>query len=358
MKDEPYTVTVGVPMYNSEKYIKRCIDSILNQTYQNIELIIVNDGSTDNGLEIINNLKEKYKGKKTFQIYSKINEGPAKARNYIIDKSTGEFIYFIDSDDWIEKNAIEQMVRFQQEYNCDIVRFNYFANCNEKKSRKIKPVAKYSNKFLDIKENKKDLIKDVLFGNLVSYTWLMLIRKQKIVKHLMFEDYYVMEDKIFLIKLLSNIDTVYFSSENLYHYFYNQNSIMHRNKYEYSLEQDIILNKVFNRIIKDFYDNDSELHKVNNTMSSYFVERNLYNIYKSSNKEKMIDAFNKVKNDWFEICKDIDYKYLEESNYANKRDKYLKLWKKGSLQDIIKKYDSDKKIENLKFKIKKIIRYS
>ena len=315
MKEEPYWVTVGVPVYNSEKFITRCINSVLNQTYQNIEIIIVDDGSTDDSLKVINELKENYKGNRKIEIFTKSNEGPSKTRNYIIEKSTCDFIYFMDSDDWLENNAIEKLVKLQCKYNCDIVKINYFVNYNERKSIKAKQWNKNSNKVIRVKDNRKNIIEDIMFGNIVSYSWTMMIKKEKILNDLLFENSHE-EDKIFLLKILSNVDTMFFSSENLYHYYINPSGLMHKYDFEYYLNQDIVVHNIINKIIEKFYNNDSELNRANNSMTSYFIERNLYNIYKTNNQDKLFEVYNKIKDYWNEICKNVNYNYLKKSSYT------------------------------------------
>lgn len=354
MIDEPYCVTVGVPVYNSEKFIERCINSILNQTYQNIEIIIVDDGSTDNSWKTINNIKEKYKGNKTIKIYTKENEGISKTRNFIISKSTCDYIFFMDSDDWIENDTVEKMVDIQCKHNCDIVKINYFVNYDESKSIKMKQWNK-SDKLIKLNENRKEIIEDVMFGNIVSYSWTMMIKKEKILPNLLFEDCH-QEDKIFLIKILSNIDSIFFSSESLYHYYINPNGLMHKHEFEYYLNQDIVLNNIIDKIIEELYNNDIELKRVNNTMTSYFIERNLYNVYKTNDKDKLFQTYNNIKDNWNKICSNVDYNYLNKSTYAIKGDYYIKLWKKEDFENIIKIYDRDYKFENLKVKIKRLIK--
>lgn len=98
-------VSIIVPLYNSEYYIERCIKSLLNQTWENIEIVCVDSGSTDRGIEKL----KKFNSEK-IKIYSNKNEGVSKARNYGIDKATGEFITFVDSDDYVDKGIIEELV--------------------------------------------------------------------------------------------------------------------------------------------------------------------------------------------------------------------------------------------------------
>ena len=97
-------VSVLVPVYNAEKTIVRCLDSILGQTYQNIEVIIVNDGSKDNTLSILENYSEK---DVRIRLYDEQNGGVATARNIALRNAKGEYILYVDSDDWLELNAIE-----------------------------------------------------------------------------------------------------------------------------------------------------------------------------------------------------------------------------------------------------------
>ena len=95
-------ISVIVPVYNAEKYLSDCIDSILNQTLKEIELILINDGSTDNSLQIC---REKASKDSRVKIINKKNEGQGYARNIGIDRAKGEFITFVDSDDYIDKEA-------------------------------------------------------------------------------------------------------------------------------------------------------------------------------------------------------------------------------------------------------------
>ena len=103
-------ISVIVPVYNTSKYICKCLDSLINQTIKNeIEIIIVNDGSTDNSEEIIKNYIEKQENKNLIKYYKKQNEGIAKTRNFGIEKATGEYILFVDSDDYIDNKLIEKL---------------------------------------------------------------------------------------------------------------------------------------------------------------------------------------------------------------------------------------------------------
>ena len=114
-------VSIIMPVYNSEKYIKNAVLSVLNQTYKNLELIAVDDGSTDNSLEILNNIK---KEDSRLKVYAKENGGISSARNYGIDRATGEYIGFIDNDDEYVPELIADNIKLIVKYNAEIIKFN------------------------------------------------------------------------------------------------------------------------------------------------------------------------------------------------------------------------------------------
>ena len=124
-------VSIIVPVYNVEEYLKECLDSLVKQTLTDLEFICINDGSTDSSLEILNEYAKK-DGR--FIILSQENQGQGVARNNAIQISKGEYIAFLDPDDWVELNALEILYNFAKEKNAQIVQFNY-KEYNEEKDR-------------------------------------------------------------------------------------------------------------------------------------------------------------------------------------------------------------------------------
>src|SRR5699024_1141358 len=118
-------VSIIVPIYNSENYLKYCLETIVNQTYNNLEILLINDGSLDNSLDICKEFEQKDNRIKLFNIP---NSGVSVARNIGIDNATGEFITFVDSDDWMELNAIEFGVDKAKKTNADVIIWSYFKN--------------------------------------------------------------------------------------------------------------------------------------------------------------------------------------------------------------------------------------
>ena len=127
MDDTQYFVSICVPIYGVEKYIERCAISLFEQTYKNIEYIFVNDCTQDNSIDVLKSIIEKYPVRKNCVriINHERNKGLGAARNTAITNATGMFIMHVDSDDYVEKDIVERLVKKQNENNSDIVTCGY-----------------------------------------------------------------------------------------------------------------------------------------------------------------------------------------------------------------------------------------
>ncbi|MEG1590517.1 glycosyltransferase [Chryseobacterium sp.] len=119
MKNLPSKVSVIVPVYNVENYLAKCLDSLVNQSLQNIEIVIVNDGSSDGSASIIKQYSEKYPDK--VKAFIKENGGLSDARNFGIDQATGDYLGFVDSDDYVSKTMFEEMLNLAEKHNAEMV---------------------------------------------------------------------------------------------------------------------------------------------------------------------------------------------------------------------------------------------
>ena len=153
-------ISIIVPVYNSEKYLKETIDSILNQTFENFELILINDGSTDHSGEICDEIAQK---DKRIKVIHKKNEGICKTRNKGIEVAKGEYIMFADNDDIIEENMLQECYEMIKKHDADMLKFGrktlYLNDENILKT----DVKNYEFQILDgnkIKNNVLDLIYD------------------------------------------------------------------------------------------------------------------------------------------------------------------------------------------------------
>lgn len=125
-------VSIIVPVYNAEKYLEKCLESLLNQTYKNIEIICVNDGSIDKSLELLNLYN---KNDNRIVIYTQNNQGQSVARNMGLEKATGDYIMFVDSDDWVDRTIVEIMLEEALKNNADIVMCAYIREYEYKSLR-------------------------------------------------------------------------------------------------------------------------------------------------------------------------------------------------------------------------------
>lgn len=118
-------ITVAIPVYNVEKYLRQCLDSVVNQTLKDLQIICVDDGSTDGSLAIVQEYAER---DKRIEVYSKPNEGLGITRNFVYPLIKGKYTYFMDSDDWLELDGLEHVYQLAEKYNADVVCLNYYKN--------------------------------------------------------------------------------------------------------------------------------------------------------------------------------------------------------------------------------------
>lgn len=204
-------VSIIIPVYNSEKYLRQCLDSVVKQTLKDIEIIVINDGSTDNTLKIIQEYATKYKN---IKIIDKQNEGCYKARNIGLETATGEYIAFLDSDDYIESNIYEKLYLKAKQTNADIVSSNYYISQNNKLkvvdfSSSAKLLEKSNNKVIGA----KNIILDAIIWNRI-FKRQMLVEKQ-ITFH---SDIYMADDAFFHIITMLNAEKIVYISDILYTY--------------------------------------------------------------------------------------------------------------------------------------------
>ena len=210
-------VTIIIPVYNSEKYIQRCLDSCINQTYKNIEILVINDGSTDRTKQIITKIKDK-----RIIMIDKKNSGVSDSRNVGLSKARGKYIMFLDSDDWLDQDAVKQMVQIISKENIDAIRFNYrIATIENNQIKFKKPLP---TKFE--KENKNNIgLIDVLNGDIYCYVWLLMIKKSSLTPEIAFDNKLaMMEDNDFFIQILLNKINIKYVNLPIYNYYIHNQS--------------------------------------------------------------------------------------------------------------------------------------
>lgn len=221
-------ISVIIPVYNVEKYLSECLHSICNQTFEDLEIICVNDGSTDNSLNILQNYAKK---DLRIKIITQENKGLGCARNVGLAHATGEYIVFIDSDDFLFENSIEKMYINARSNNSDLVifRFNIFDEGNFSRGGFGLENMFGDKDYLNFTFNYKDLGKFLLNANFAA--WSKFYRRDFLTKHdFTFPVGTAYEDVLFHVETLIKADSLSFVPEFLYNYREsNSDSIMHNN---------------------------------------------------------------------------------------------------------------------------------
>lgn len=216
-------ISIIVPIHNTpETLLKKCVESIVCQTYKDIEVLLIDDGSTE---EIAENCDHIAKFDKRIKVYHQSNQGVSAARNTGIENSIGEYIMFVDSDDTIEARMCTEMLALSQKEKSDVVMTGYFRDySNGKRERVIwnSPVSMFQTE-----QERRYLIEHMLQPeNGLAYCWGKLFRKKFLDAHSLRVDPALSmgEDVEFSYKVLKHAGTVSYLPQPLYHYFFNVNS--------------------------------------------------------------------------------------------------------------------------------------
>ena len=221
-------ITIGIPIYNVSLYLSECLDSILSQTYTNLEIILVDDGSMDNSGEIADKYAEL---DQRVRVVHKKNEGLAAARNTVASLAKGEFITFIDSDDLVSKRYVANLYRLIIEYKSDMasIAFQKFVKMQEIEEVQLTPQIKFYES--------DDIIKYSL--GIPNQTWGKIYKTNLIKETLTFVNPFNQtgEDNILATELLKKYKKVVVSNEKLYYYRENPTGISNANNTQFPIEQ-------------------------------------------------------------------------------------------------------------------------
>lgn len=224
MKENNNLISIIIPVYNGERYLQKCIESVTNQSYKNIEIILVNDGSTDKSGEICDEYAIK---DKRIKVMHKENGGPAVARNEGIKTSKGEFIFFLDVDDFIEKNALNLLIEAYEGHKADVI-IGDFKKIKEGIVEGRKDISFPSNKLLteqNIIEYSRFYLKKPNKYLLFAFSWGRLFKSSIIKDNNIFfdNDLYTFEDVAFNFEYLKYVEGIYFLKEELYNHLIHDN---------------------------------------------------------------------------------------------------------------------------------------
>lgn len=232
-------ISVIVPIYNMEKLMRKCLDSILAQTFHDYECLLIDDGSKDDSPAIC----DEYAAKdRRFKAFHKPNGGLSDARNYGLARAQGEYTIFFDPDDWVDEDCIKDMYEKAQETNADMVMCDLWYN---------DPYRQRYSKQEPTSLNHLDVLKDLITGKVYGFTVTKLIRRE------LYEKYdiqypvgmYGCEDQYTMCKLLKNDIRIAYLPKAYYHYMHYGNVTQSRRYDEKTYQQDLQIRKKFYELL-------------------------------------------------------------------------------------------------------------
>ena len=213
--DKPI-VSILIPAYNAAAFLPKCLDSVLNQTYQDLQVVIVDDGSKDKTLEVCHKYAEK---DSRIEVYHQENQGVAATRNHLLEKVKGDYVLFVDADDWIELDMVEYLVSLATELDAEMVMCDRVIN--DAKPSETEPMIK----ILPQEEAIRDfLLHDYFVGSL----WNKLLSRSLLHNEQFHRGISYGEDALFIWGALQKVNNVVASDKQLYHYYMNEDSISHQ----------------------------------------------------------------------------------------------------------------------------------
>lgn len=294
-------VSIIVPVYNVEKYLNKCLDSLVNQTLTDIEIIVVNDGSPDNSKKIIDKYLKDYPDK--IKYFEKENGGQGSARNLGLTKATGEYIGYVDSDDYVSVEMYEKMYQKAKENDADIVMCSHTIVYEDSGKEMVEKL------FLKTNDNKTNCF----FNNAGVCN---KIYKKELLSNFEFRSKVWYEDIDFVTKVIMNANKIDVIDEGLYYYLLRQGSTMNNN----NIEKNLDILKAFDSILTYLKENKKFAKYYEEV--AYLAINHIYiapivrviNAKNVTNKKIIIDKLIKYMNDNFKDYRHNKYLYLLDRN--------------------------------------------
>ena len=252
-------VSVIVPVYNADKYLQRCVDSIIKQSYKQLDIVFVDDGSTDNSCPI---LMHYGKEDSRIRIKKNLHTGVVIARQTGLDMSVGEYVTFVDADDWLDSNMVEEMVEMALYNDAEIVSTRHYINDLSTQDKWVFPAEglyRKGNNFADLYEH----FFETSNKGFIAGLWGRLYKRNILVKYHKRVDPHIKyaEDALCTYPLLFNSDSIYVTNKCYYHYFQNPHSVSRSTNPNYYAEVNILITKLYSEMVDhpDFYKIESQL---------------------------------------------------------------------------------------------------
>lgn len=315
-------ITIVVPIYNVEKYLERCVDSIIKQSYENLEIILVDDGSTDDSGIMCDEYRRK---DSRISVIHKENGGLSDARNVGLERANGKYIAFIDSDDYIDREFVRTLYKLCIDNNANIAQcsFKKVYDNDDKKDRFTK------SKIEIVNHSGRDAVMEIFGKDYVEYTvaWNKLY-ETKLFNNIRYPKGKLHEDEATTYKLLYKADVVAVTNEELYYYYIRENSITNKKytlkRLDYIEELEEQLRFFENRKETDLY-NEAYYRYARSLIKAYFkCKRNVDNSL--AVQEVLLSKYQKC-------VKDIQNASFKRKTILKLGDKFPNLYEKLFLKD-------------------------
>lgn len=279
-------ISIVVPIYNVEDYIKKCINSIMSQSYENLEIILVDDGSKDGSGKICDEYAEK---DERIVVIHKKNGGLSEARNVGIKKATGSLIGFVDGDDYIKKDMYEYLYSLLNTYNADISVCGYAEVINNK-------IIPNKKKKQDIVYNKEETLRELLKGKIIQdYAWNKLYKKS-LFDEVEYPVGKKMEDLGTTYKIIDKSNQIVIGCEEKYFYVQREGSILnssnselHIDKYQLGIERYYYIKNKYQNMLEneiDMIERILDLYRIKDNKVENFMEKDEVKLFYKSLLEK------------------------------------------------------------------------
>lgn len=286
-------ISIVVPIYNVEKYLNRCIDSVINQTYKNLEIILVDDGSNDNSGMICDQYAKK---DKRIRVIHQDNAGQAAARNLGIELARGKYLAFVDSDDYITLDYIEYLYNLLIKYNADMSICSYRIITNKK-------IVDAKQDYFELEYNTSNCLNDMLLSRNLTVSPCMKLYKKDLIKNIKFPVGKICEDNGTTYKFIASSKKIIYGNKANYNYYRRNGSTMNQSfspKYFDILEMTDIMSNDLTNNYKDIIDAiNFKNMEVRFTVLRKIAESNNYNLYRNEVlriKKELITYYKSINN--------------------------------------------------------------
>ena len=335
-------ISVIIPIYNVEDYLYECINHIVNQSFEDIEIICINDGSTDKSMDILNQFKDN-----RINIITQENKGLGASRNVGIKHAKGKYVYFMDADDYLELTALEELYVLCEKLNTDFIMFklkNFDDITKEIIEDEYYSMPYLKNRVGDNIFNYND-VKDIALDLAVNSPGNFF--KREFIKDLKYPEGLLYEDNVFFTKALFKADKIYFYDKFLYNRRVRKNSLSKSPSLDTIDITDLLLD-----IINEY---GYTIHKKE---LYYRIFNNIYKIFENTPEKYKEEVFLKIK----EKYQKYNEKWQEDSYFRNELNPRYKNIFESALNSNspaefelrVKLFDSEKKLKKLKKQNKKL----